>query len=203
MIWQIIRIGDFVDGFFQKPFWFFLRIFSILGCIRLRSITSMCVAKTLGVMPQCFLVIPRSHFLGKGWGRSCSSISLLCFAYPQRLIIEEVCRQIFLPSILQEIFRRGRVLFILGFSVISGRLRSLFLKCSFHFKCLTSWLVAYNFVLELLFLLLTAWRCPWCDGYRHWKWRRRPEIKSWTKLFAFHRAQIKYKSNYSPSKMEK
>ena len=34
------------------------------------------------------------------------------------------------------------------------------------------------------------WRCPWCNGYRRRKWTRRHEFKSWTKLIAFHIAQI-------------
>ena len=28
--------------------------------------------------------------------------------------------------------------------------------------------------------------CPWCKGYRHRKWTRRHEFKSWTRLIAFH-----------------
>ncbi len=34
------------------------------------------------------------------------------------------------------------------------------------------------------------WRCPWCNGYRHWKWTRRHEFKSWMRLIAFHIALI-------------
>ena len=37
---------------------------------------------------------------------------------------------------------------------------------------------------------LFPWRCPWCNGYRHRKWTRRPEFKSWTRLIAFHIALI-------------
>ncbi len=33
-------------------------------------------------------------------------------------------------------------------------------------------------------------RCPWCNGYRHRKWTRRHEFKSWTRLIAFHIALI-------------
>ena len=33
MIQQIVRICKIVDQFLRKPFWFFLRIFSILGLI--------------------------------------------------------------------------------------------------------------------------------------------------------------------------
>ena len=33
-------------------------------------------------------------------------------------------------------------------------------------------------------------RCPWCDGYCLWKWIRRHEFKSWTRLIAFHIALI-------------
>ena len=33
-------------------------------------------------------------------------------------------------------------------------------------------------------------RCPWCNGYRHRKWTRRREFKSWPRLIAFHIALI-------------
>ena len=33
-------------------------------------------------------------------------------------------------------------------------------------------------------------RYPWCNGYRHRKWTRRHEFKSWTRLIAFHIALI-------------
>ena len=29
------------------------------------------------------------------------------------------------------------------------------------------------------------WRCSWCNGYRHRKWTRRHEFKSWARLIAF------------------
>ena len=35
-----------------------------------------------------------------------------------------------------------------------------------------------------------CWRCPWCNGYRRWKWIRRHEFKSWTRLITFHIALI-------------
>ena len=35
-----------------------------------------------------------------------------------------------------------------------------------------------------------ARKCPWCNGYRHRKWTRRHEFKSWTRLIAFHIALI-------------
>ena len=34
------------------------------------------------------------------------------------------------------------------------------------------------------------WRCPWCNGYRHRKWTRWHEFKSWTRMIAFHIALI-------------
>ena len=34
------------------------------------------------------------------------------------------------------------------------------------------------------------WRCPWCNGYRHRKWTRQHEFKSWMRLIAFHIALI-------------
>ena len=36
----------------------------------------------------------------------------------------------------------------------------------------------------------TFWQCSWCNGYRHRKWTRRLEFKSWTRLIAFHIALI-------------
>ena len=42
----------------------------------------------------------------------------------------------------------------------------------------------------LLFYFFLFFRCPWCNGYRHRKWTRRHEFKSWTKLIAFHIALI-------------
>ena len=32
--------------------------------------------------------------------------------------------------------------------------------------------------------------CLWCNGYRHRKWTRRHEFKTWTRLIAFHIALI-------------
>ena len=34
------------------------------------------------------------------------------------------------------------------------------------------------------------WRCPWCNGYRRRKWTRQYEVKTWTRLTAFHIALI-------------
>ena len=33
-------------------------------------------------------------------------------------------------------------------------------------------------------------KCSWCNGYRHRKWTRRHEFKSWTRLIALHIALI-------------
>ena len=35
-------------------------------------------------------------------------------------------------------------------------------------------------------------RCPWCNDYRHRKWTRWHEFKSWTRLIAFHIALISW-----------
>ena len=34
------------------------------------------------------------------------------------------------------------------------------------------------------------WRCLWCNFYRHRKWTRRQEFKSWMRLITFHIALI-------------
>ena len=55
------------------------------------------------------------------------------------------------------------------------------------------WMV-HSVKLELTFagllVKLALWRYPWCNGYRRRKWTRRHEIKSWTRLIAFHIALI-------------
>ena len=33
--------------------------------------------------------------------------------------------------------------------------------------------------------VMSLWRCLWCNGYRHRKWTRQHEFKSWTRLIAF------------------
>ena len=35
-----------------------------------------------------------------------------------------------------------------------------------------------------------TWRYTWCNSYRCWKWTRRHDFKSWTRLIAFHIALI-------------
>ena len=37
---------------------------------------------------------------------------------------------------------------------------------------------------------LSSWWCPWCNGYRRWKWTRLHEVKSRTRLIAFRIALI-------------
>ena len=37
---------------------------------------------------------------------------------------------------------------------------------------------------------VTFWMGPWCNGYCRRKWTRRLEFKTWTRLIAFHVAQI-------------
>ena len=44
------------------------------------------------------------------------------------------------------------IIFSIGLSVTSGEFPSRFLKCSFHFSILSSWLAAFNFDPEVLFL---------------------------------------------------
>ena len=39
---------------------------------------------------------------------------------------------------------------------------------------------------SLLSVFRHLWRCPWCNGYRRWKWTRRHEFPSRTRLISFH-----------------
>ena len=41
-----------------------------------------------------------------------------------------------------------------------------------------------------LYFVLSNHPCPWCNDYRHWKWTRWYEFKSWTRPIAFHIALI-------------
>ena len=43
---------------------------------------------------------------------------------------------------------------------------------------------------KVLWSNISAWRCPWCNGYRRRKWTRLHEFKSWTRLIAFYIALI-------------
>ena len=64
---RIVKICDVMDLFLQKPFWFFLSIFSILGSMPLRW-RAMYILATMDirVIPRWFLANLRSPFLGKG-----------------------------------------------------------------------------------------------------------------------------------------
>ena len=118
MIRRLVKNCDVADRFLRKPFWFFLKVFSTLVRIRLKSWALLTLAAiAVRIIP---LVFSNSHasiyFLFWGhlsWGkeRCClSSIPLLCFDYTQHSIIEVVCRQIFLSSTLHVVFRRDRKL---------------------------------------------------------------------------------------------
>ena len=64
---RIVNICHFRDLFLWKPFWFFLRIFSILGSMQLRSrALYILTAINVRVIPRSFLGNPRSPFSGKG-----------------------------------------------------------------------------------------------------------------------------------------
>ena len=53
-ILRMVNICEVVDLFLWKPFWFFLRMFSILAAL------------DVSVIPRQFLADPRSPILGKG-----------------------------------------------------------------------------------------------------------------------------------------
>ena len=48
------------------------------------------------------------------------------------------------------------IIFMIGLSVTLGEFPSRFLKCSFHFCILSSWLATFGFTLEMLFFLFTS-----------------------------------------------
>ena len=63
---EFVKVCDVMDLFLRKPFWLFLRIFSILGSMWLRS-RALYILATMNVsdIPWLFLANPRSPFLGK------------------------------------------------------------------------------------------------------------------------------------------
>ena len=107
------------------------------------------------------------------------------FLYFVLFIVREVCHQILLSSKLQCVFllRPATYLFLIGsntaastsfvscpslmsswpimifrigLSVIWRRFPRRFLKCSFHFRRLSSWQEAFRFALDVLFFLITS-----------------------------------------------
>ena len=63
-ILRIVNICKVKDRFLRKPFWFFLRILSILGSLRLHNRASyILAAMDASVIPWWFLANPRSPFI--------------------------------------------------------------------------------------------------------------------------------------------
>ena len=66
-ILRIVNIGRVMDLFLWKPFWFFLRMLSILDSMWFRSrALYILAAMDVSVIPQSFSDNLRSPFLGKG-----------------------------------------------------------------------------------------------------------------------------------------
>ena len=100
-IQYIVRICEFLDWFLWQPFWFFPHIFST-------SLWYIWEALYYKSLRPC-----KSHqFQGCfSWGSRLLSIFQLRFNYTLRSMIEAVCQQIFLSSILLEVFHRSQYLF--------------------------------------------------------------------------------------------
>ena len=81
-IWRIVKISDLVDWFLRKTFWFFQRIFSISGFMRLSSgaLYIWAVMEERVILRQ-FLAIPRSPFLGKGRMHPFFHLSIVFWLY--------------------------------------------------------------------------------------------------------------------------
>ena len=60
-----------------------------------------------------------------------------------------------------------------------------YISKSFPWDIVSNWTLVCNFY-YVWFMGLTCRICPWCNGYRHRKWTRQHEFKSWTRLIAFH-----------------
>ena len=63
-----------------------------------------------------------------------------------------------------------------------------------HYELLRLWVHMFNcnntYTCRCDRAYMCMWKCPWCNGYRRWKWIRRYEFKSSTRLLAFHIALI-------------
>ena len=139
--------------FFESCSNFFLRIFSISGRIRLRSLAAIVV------IPVYFLMIPTSPFLGKR--KMQLFVHFLCFALHS--IIGEVYRQTFLSSKLQVIFLQGMQLFCFSFfyntASSSSSVNCPSLRCSRP-------------------LMIFWWVCQWLqEGFRAHSWNVLPSLE--------------------------
>ena len=60
-------------------------------------------------------------------------------------------------------------------------------ECQSMMTCYLSTYLSHSIYIHLsVDLSISLWRGLWCNGYRHRKWTRRHEFKSWTRLTAFH-----------------
>ena len=93
-----------MTGWWETPpklFWFYLRIFSILGLMQLRSNV---ILNTYRIKSYATVILDNSlvTFLGEKGLCNLSSIFLFCCVYIQRCIIKEVNLQIFLSCIIRQ-----------------------------------------------------------------------------------------------------
>ena len=120
-IQRIVKICDVVDLFLWKPFWFFLSMFSILGCMRLRSrALYILAAMDVRVIPQKFMANPRLPCLVKG-GCILLSICRLYFDYIRHYSVRAVCCRIAWSSILLGVFYQALLLFYFWFFLVLSR----------------------------------------------------------------------------------
>ena len=105
--------------------------------------------------------------------------------YPGKLEIELRAREksLAVVKIQREIFQ-GDALSPLLFVLAIMPLSHIFRKCTGGYKLHKSQDKNHQL------MNMDNRRCPWCNGYRHRKWTRRHEFKSWMRLIAFHIALI-------------
>ena len=174
-----------MDRFLRKPFWFFLRIFSISGSLRLNSMALYMLAAWHCICWPVVLSYFKVTLIEERGGCSPLYIRLLYSGYIWRWSFGTVCRQISLFSILLGLFyqalqlsylknflsttscsscvncpslmsSRLQMIFVIGSSVTLGDFPSRFLKCCFNRYIRSSWLEAFCLALVMLFLLLTS-----------------------------------------------
>ena len=106
---RMVQICDVVGQFFRKPFWFFLRIFSISGSMRLSSIVDLDCERRNGYTSvvlgyfEVTLIAERDDLALQP--------SIIVWFKKWCWIIKAVCRQIFMFSMLLGLFHHDLQLF--------------------------------------------------------------------------------------------
>ena len=156
MILQIVKSVKWWIDFFEGHPDFSKKLFSTLIRMQFRSRALYTLALTIVRDMVCSYLWFRGHFSWRRVGSKFSSISLLCFLFIPRCIIEEVHHQIFISSTLQEKLCRSLQLFCLIFFQYC----ELFWCLVYNF--LSSFIIDFKQIFEMFFPLLKSFFVAYC-----------------------------------------